>query len=222
MEIIYHTAEIDKNIIELDHVLSSGVPTVELDFAMSSDGVPIWTHNILPTILLDSKSANEKKQLTLFDVLDLNKHRTKLMLDFKYIPKNILNSSRFNNLLETLNKYDEMQIQILDLSFIEKLKNNGYSNIEVGLIINVLTKWYIDKKLPNFDFMSISSELWEKKDGYYIEKCNNLYPNTKKYSWTWFTRTEDEERINNFIDKNTDGIITSNPKLVKTLINKRK
>lgn len=221
MEIIYHTAEIVKNILELEHTLSSGVPTVELDFVMSSDGVPIWTHNILPNQFKDSGFAREKDQLTLFDVLDLNNHRCKLMLDFKYIPKRIQDSIKFYELLGSLNKYDEMQIQSLDLSLVERLKNSSYSNIETGLIINVLTKGYINKKkkLPDVDFLSISSELWEKRNGAYIEKCSNLYPNTKKYAWTWSTRIEDEERINNFIDKNADGIITSNPKLVKTLIN---
>ena len=219
MEIIYHTADMNKDILTLENVFHSGIQTVELDFVMSKDGIPVWTHNILPTQVLNYNSKTIKDYLTLYDVLDLNNHRCKLMLDLKYISKNILNSKEFSKLLNYLNQYDDIQIQSLDLSLINKI---DYSNIEVGLIINVLSKWYINNKmkLPDLDFMSISSELWERKNGIFIEKCNELYPKVKKYGWTWSTREEDEDRINNFINKEADGIITSNPKLVKQLIKK--
>lgn len=221
MEIIYHTADINKDITSLKTVLDSGIETVELDFVMTRDGIPIWAHNMFPTSLLNSKNI-KNDQLTLFDILDINNHRCKLMLDFKLIPKHILNSSNFSKLLELLNKYDELQIQSLDLSFLKKLKEGNYSNIEIGFIINVLTKWHIDniKKLQNLDFMSISSELWEEKNGAFIEKSKELYANIKKYAWTWATRIEDEYRIDNFINKKADGIITGVPAYVKTLTNR--
>lgn len=220
MEIIYHTADIKKDILTLENVFHSGIETVELDFVMSKDGIPVWTHDILPTQLLDSSSPRVREQLSIYDVLDLNNHRCKLMLDFKYIPRSILNSTEFSKLIDHLKQYDEMQFQSIDLSLIRKLIEGNYSNFELGYIINVLTKSNI-RKLSDLDFISISSELWEKKNGIYIDKCNFMYPEIKKYAWTWSAREEEEDRINNFINKGADGIITSNPKLVKRLINKK-
>lgn len=217
MEIILHTADISKDTKSLEKVLNTEATSVEFDFVMTTDGVPVWTHKLFPTQLCDYDSC----KLTLYEVLEMNNHKHKLMLDFKYIPKHILKSNEFNKLLEYLNKYDEIQIQSLDLSFIKKLKESNYSNFEIGLIINVLSKKLINNKLPNLDFIAISSELWERRNGLYLDKCNTLYPEIKKYAWTWSTREETEERINNFIDKNADGIITDNPVLVKRLIDKR-
>lgn len=221
MEIIYHTADIKKDILTLENVFHSGIQTVELDFVMSKDGIPVWTHDILPTQLLDSSSPRVREQLSIYDVLDLNNHRCKLILDFKYIPKSILNSTEFSKLLDHLKQYDGIKIQSIDLSLIRKLSEENNFNFELGFIINVLTKHNI-RNLSDLDFLSISSELWEKKNGIYIDKCNFMYPETKKYAWTWSTREEDEDRINNFINKNADGIITSSPKLVKRLINNRR
>ena len=223
MEIILHTADISKNIKSLNSALSSNVNAVELDFVMTKDGIPVWTHDIFPTQLHNYESSKNKDMLTLYDVLDINNHRVKLMLDLKYIPSPILKSTKFKKLLEYLSSYDEMQIQSLDLNFIKMLKEYNYPNIEIGFIINVLSQGFINnvKKLNNIDFMAISSELWEKHCGSYIEKCKSLYPNIKKYAWTWATREETEERIKNFLDKNTDGIITEKPSFVRTLINSR-
>lgn len=225
MEVIYHTSDVDKDISSLENVLNSGISTIELDFVMSNDGVPIWTHDILPTQFLNSTSSKLKNQLTLFDILDINNHRCKLMLDIKYIPSKILNSIDFSKLLNFLNDYDEMQIQSLSLTFLNRLIYGNYPNLEIGLIVNVLTKWYINSmkipRLSNLDFMALSSELWERREGMFLDNCIQLYPNVKKYAWTWSTRIENEDRINNFLDKNADGIITSEPKLVKSLIEKR-
>ena len=224
MDLILHTADIDKDVKSLEKVLSSDVKTVELDFVMTKDAVPVWTHSILPTQLYNYKSAKNNEMLTLFDVLDINNHRKKLMLDMKYIPGYILYSDEFNKLLEYLNLYDEMQIQSLDLTLIKKLKDGSYSNFEIGFIINVLSKGFVNniRKLPNIDFMAVSSELWEKNDGSYINKCKKLYPDVKKYAWTWATREETEERINNFINKEANGIITAKPSFVRSLMNQKR
>lgn len=225
MDIIYHTAEVEKNILSLEKLFTSEISDIELDFVMTKDGVPIWEHNLIPTQLLNSSSTKIKESLSLYDIFDINNHRCKLLLDIKMVPHKILKSENFIKLLNIINDYDEIKVQSLDLKFLYMLKEYNFKNIEIGLIINVLTKWFINnynkKQIPDIDFLAISSELWEKKNGKYIEKCNKLYPKFKKYAWTWSTRIEDEERINNFIDKNTDGIITSNPELVKSLLKKR-
>jgi glycerophosphoryl diester phosphodiesterase len=219
MKIIYHTADVTKDAENLNTILNSNVETVEIDFVFTEDGVPIWTHEMFPTIISHSTDASKKGQLTLYDVLDINNHRCKFMLDLKFIPRHILYSSKFYELIEKLNAYDEFQIQSLDLTFLTRLKEAHFSNIEVGLIINVLTKWYITtlKKLPNLDFESISSELWERDNGSFIEKCNAIDPNAKKYAWTWASRVEDEYKIDTFINKGADGIITGTPDYVKKL-----
>ena len=220
MEIIYHTSDMTKNLVSLDRLFSSGLSTVELDFTSTIDGEFVWEHDILPTSILSSKSRSIEDKLTLEDVLDINKHRCKLMLDIKYVPRHILHSDNFKKLLEYLNSYDEMQIQSLDLGFLSKLSDK-YKNIEPGLILNVISRSFINGKIPKIGFMAISNELWEEKNGIYVKKCKSLYPDTKKYAWTWDKRDEDEDRIQNFIDKKADGIITSNPKLVKSMILKK-
>lgn len=227
MELIYHTADTEKNLLSLVKLFDSDLETIELDFVLSKDGVPVWTHDIYPTTFQDSTSDSLKDCFTIYDVLNLNDKHHKLMLDFKYIPKKYLNSDSFNKLLQHLNNYDisgGMQIHTLDLAFLEKLANGIHPNLEPGLIINFLSKGFINNlhipRIPNIEFMSISSELWERYNGSYIKKCDSLYPNIKKYAWTWDTRIEDEDRINNFINKGADGIITGSPNLVKRLIKK--
>lgn len=226
MEIIYHTADIDKDIKSLEKVLNSGLETVELDFVMTKDAIPVWTHDLYPTQILKYSSPKLKGTLTLYDILEINNHRCKLMLDIKYVPQSILNSRNFIKLLNTLNQYDEMQIQSLDLNFLNRLIEGNYSNIEKGLIVNVITRSLINvfkvSKIKELDFLALSSELWERNDGKFLEQCVNLYPNIKKYGWTWARRIETEETIQNFINKNADGIMTENPEFVKSMIKKIK
>jgi glycerophosphoryl diester phosphodiesterase len=224
-KIIYHTAGMPKNLVSLDRLVNSGFSTVELDFTSTIDGKFVWEHDILPTSILSSKTKSIRERLSLEDVLDINRHRSKLMLDIKYVPRHILYSKDFEKLLEHLNSYDEMQIQSLDLGFLSKLADKKYKNIEPGLILNVITRGCINElgipRIPDIGFMAISNELWEEKDGIYIVKCNEKYPDVKKYAWTWDRRIEDEERIQNFLDKGADGIITSSPKLVKSVLLKK-
>lgn len=230
MEIIYHTADIAKTRSSLNKLFNSGVSTIEIDVVMTKDGIPIWTHDTIPTLFLKSNSSKIEDPITLYDVLDINKHSCKLMLDFKYIQRDILNSKKFEALLSTLNAYDEMQIQSLDLAFINKLIYNNYSNIEVGLTVNILTRSFINKlkipKLQNLDFMALSSELWEQRKGKFIDDCNSIYPDIKKYGWIWQWRTkktdgiEDKDTIEAIINNAAAaGIITNNPELVKKRIN---
>ena len=160
MELIYHTAELNKDVRELENLFNSGLETIELDFVLTRDGVPIWTHDIFPTQLLKSTNKKLNNTLSLHDVLEINNHRAKLMLDIKCIQPNLLNSNKLNKLLNMLNQYDEMQIQSLDLNFLSKLVEGNYSNIEKGLIVNVITRNLIDlfrlSKIGNLDFLALS------------------------------------------------------------------
>ena len=222
MELIYHTAGMTKTLVSLDRLFNSDLSTIELDLVCTRDGELVWEHDLLPTEILSSKSERIKDKLTLEDILDINDHRHKLMLDIKHVPRHILYSKDFEKVLEHLNSYDEMQMQSLDLGFLSRL--DKYKNIEPGLILNVISRGFINRlgvpEIPNLGFFALSSELWEEKDGIYIAKCDVLYPNVKKYAWTWDKRDEDEERIQNFINK-ADGIITSKPKLVISMILKK-
>ncbi len=241
VEVIHHTAETQKNMMGLLPILNSKAETIELDFVFTRDGIPVWTHNVFPTQLqkyesIESKELKlSKKALTLYRVLDIINKNHKVMLDIKYVPRDLLKSDSFKKLLEYLNNYDKsggIQIQTLDLGLLQKLSDSGFSNIEPGLIINVLSKNYINKSsIPRIDFMSISSELWERNSGKYIKDCNDkeLFKDVKLYAWTWDvskrfqsiipSRPETEERIQNFIDMGADGIITGNPNMVLKLLN---
>ena len=223
MKLIYHTAGMTKTLVSLDRLFNSGLSTIELDLTSTLDGELVWEHDVLPTQMLKSTASSIRDKLTLQDILDINNHRCKLMLDIKCVPRHILHSRGFEKVLEHLNSYDEIQIQSLDLGFLSRL--DKYKNIEPGLILNVISRGFINRlgvpEIPNLGFFAMSSELWEEKDGIYVTKCDVLYPNVKKYAWTWDKRDEDKERIQNFIDKKADGIITSNPKLVKSIILKK-
>lgn len=238
VEVIHHTAGTQKNMIGLLPILNSKAETIELDFVFTRDGIPVWTHNVFPTQLqkyasIESKELKlSKKALTLYRVLDIINKNHKVMLDIKYVPRDLLKSDSFKKLLEYLNNYDKsggIQIQTLDLGLLQKLSDSGFSNIEPGLIINVLSKNYINKSsIPRIDFMSISSELWERNDGIYIDKCSKLFKDVKLYAWTWdvpdklpseIKREETLERVQNFIDMGADGIITGNPNMVLKLLN---
>lgn len=219
MDVIYHTAHVEKNTETLEELFNSGVP-VELDFVMTRDGVPIWTHDILPTQLLSSSSPKFEDSLTLMEVLEINNKRCPLLLDMKYVPKYILKSDKFIEVLKKLSQHGGIQIESLDLAFLDELVE--YYKFEVGLIVNLLDRLWINRAqipdLSRIDFFALSSELWEQRNGSYIDKCRKIYPDTKLYAWTWVIREETEERIKNFIDKEADGIITGNPTLVKTIL----
>lgn len=219
MDIVYHTAHVDKNEKTLEELFNSGVP-VELDFVMTRDGVPIWTHDILPTQLLSSSSPKFNDNLTLMEVLEINNKRCPLMLDIKYVPKYILMSKKFKEVLGMLSEHGGIQIESLDPNFLRELAENY--RFEVGLIVNVLNRLWINRAqipdLSRMDYFALSSELWEQNNGNYIDRCRKIYPDTKLYAWTWVIREETEERIKNFIDKEADGIITGNPTLVKTIL----
>ena len=219
MDVIYHTAHVEKNTETLEELFNSGVP-VELDFVTTRDGVPIWTHDILPTQLLSSTSSKLKNSLELIDILDINNHRCPLMLDIKYVPKYILKSDSFQKLLKLLSEYGDIQIESLNLAFLRELAE--HHRFEIGLIVNVLDRMWINSAqipdLSRIDFFALSSELWEQRNGSYIDKCRKIYPDTKLYAWTWAKKEETEERIKNFIDMEANGIITGNPTLVKTIL----
>lgn len=227
MELIYHTADVRKDLPSIVRLFDSDIETIELDFVLSKDGIPIWTHDVFPTTFQKSTSNNLKDSLKLYEILDINNKKHKLMLDMKYIPRQFLYSDTFNKLLQHLNNYDSsggIQIQTLDLALLEKIANGIYPNIETGLIINCLSKGFINglhiPRIPSIKFMAISSELWERNKGAYINKCNQLYPDAEKYAWTWDveTRPETDERINNFLDKGASKIITGNPEKTKKLV----
>lgn len=69
------------------------------------------------------------------------------------------------------------------------------------------------------DFVSLSSELWEKdkvQDDY--KRYRELFPNAREYAWTWEKiYQENDTRIKNYMAKGADGIITSDPALVRAL-----
>lgn len=226
MEYFYHSDGEEKNLKTLYDLLSMGLP-VELDFVMTNDGVLVWTHDIMPTNFLNSESNSIKEFITLEQVLRFNEnYGNKLLLDIKYIPGKYLNSKGFENTLRQLNDYGKISIESLDMRLINKLLNGDFPNIHVGLIINVLSKGYVNPlgipNLINLDFMAISYELWERNNGAYIKNCNSLYPDIKKYGWKWGkNETPEKDALIKFIKYGADGIVTNRHKMLLDLLNEQ-
>ena len=219
LDVIHHTATIKNDEHSLQKVLStSPADCIELDFILSKDAELFWSHNLLLQYY-SSAYFRKNNYLTLSDVLELNNHRKKLLLDIKYIANNITLLATIAKQLVFISDHDEILIESLDFRFLDYLLSRQYANVEIGLIINVLSKRFAIspktvKKFSNLNFLSISSELWERNHSQYIIRSNVLYPNAKKYAWTWSRRAETPQRINNFIQLEADGIITDRPGLL--------
>ena len=228
LEIIYHTASIKKDTKTFLELLKTDVETIELDFVLTKDFVPIWTHkkriNFKCIGNIESKNKLLKNYLTLKDIIKLNNSKKKLLLDFKYINKKILNEKNIKKILSDINQNDNIMIQSINIDFIKYLMIiNDYKNIKKGLIINYFTSYFINEKnivgIKNIDFISLASELWEVKGGSFLKKSEKLFPKAKKYAWTWDAiYKEHMVRLENYKNKKADGIITSTPEKVKNII----
>ena len=64
--------------------------------------------------------------------------------------------------------------------------------------------------------MCLASELYEWPIvGEDYKLYRDLFLNSKQYAWTWdLVYKETDKRLNNYIDKKVDGIITLAPELI--------
>lgn len=202
---------------------------VEMDFVFTRDSELVWTHNPIVNGRLVNRSyyRDVKELLTLEDVLTLLDGNVDLLLEIKYFNGKKDSLERLIRALELVLKYDkEVSLQSFNAELVKGLlkHKDSLNDIQIGLIINLFkTLLYRKGKadgLEGIDFLSLSSELWEKgkfKDDYKLYR--ELFPSALEYAWTWETiYREDERRINGYIGKGANGIITSNPTLVRSLI----
>ena len=231
IDIIYHTASTKKDYDNFHKLLNEDINTIELDFVLTKDLVPIWSHNKkVKMISINSINSNDellRKYLTLSDIFDITNHKKELLLDFKYIDKKILDNSSFDKILDYITSQDNCMIQSVNKDLIKYLiEKNGYNSIRKGLIINYFSSYYYNQNnigsLENVDFISLASELWEIKRGNFLNNCNYFFPNAKKYAWVWdVLYKETPKKLSNFIEKGADGIITNKPEEVKRLIKEK-
>lgn len=224
-EIIYHTANETNNEKNYLNILDKDTDYIELDIVFTKDLEPIWTHDMLPTKLLNSDNNQLKNNLSLYDIIDLTGYKKELLLDFKYIDNSIIREEKLKKVLDYINEYDEVMIQSTNKDFINYLITKKYPNINKGLIINYFSSFGINKNnignLKNVDFISLASEIWELYRGDFLNKTKQIFPNSKKYAWTWeMLYDESTKRLQNYIDKSADAIITNKIDEVKRLIKK--
>lgn len=206
MKIIRHTASVTKSEEVFKKLITENSDMVELDFIFDKNGIPIWSHN---PFKLDN--------LSIYDIIEINNHRKRLLIEFKYVRDNIIYSEKFLKLLIHLSKTDDIDIQTFNLKLVKFLINNRdkYPNIEIGLIINLFKRKYLKEYLSALDFVSMSNELWELTDDY------NKISNIKKYAWSWdMLYSETSKRIQNYVDKNADGIIVNDIESARAIIKK--
>lgn len=229
MEIIGHTANINKTSNALQHFLiANPCDTIEMDFRLTKDNVLVWTHNRLVNGKDVSKSGyKELKLLTIDEVLEILNGDIALLLHLKGV--NGVKRKNFDKLLRTLEILKEYpfisEIESINPDLIKMFLayKEEISYMDIGLIINLFTTYRYRKGkiegLEKVDFVSLSSELWEKdkvQDDY--KRYRELFPNAREYAWTWEKiYQENDTRIKNYMAKGADGIITSDPALVRAL-----
>ena len=228
MDIIGHTAQISKNKQSLKKFLACGCDTLEMDFVLTKDNVLIWSHNpIFNNKFINKSRYYEVNQLmTLEDILELINGDINLILDLKWLDRNLC----FDDLLRALEiilRYPAfVSVQSFNQDLIKRLLfyRKEVPFVNIGLVVN-LFKTFIYRKgnifgLENLDFLSLSSELWEWPlvgEDYLVYR--RLFPKASLYAWTWDSvYSENESRMRNFISKNADGIITADIPLVRKLI----
>ena len=236
MEIILHrcgtNGKINKKSL-LRAVSSPEVDTIELDFVQAKNLEFVCSHSKMCDrgliSSLDKDEICKADLMFLEDILELVNGDKKVLLDFKDAPDRFF---VIQHLWEIIKKYgfeDKVMIQSFNKEFIRSvlsLKKIGlFTEVEIGLIINLFKTFHYRNGMTNFndlDFVSLSSELFEWPIvGNDYQSYRNMLPDTKQYAWTWAPPyTEKEERLINYIDSGVDGIITNDPIKVKKLLNK--
>lgn len=229
MHIIGHTSHLNKSKEALQHFLiANPCDTIEMDFRLTSDGKLVWTHDKTVNGRNICKSGyKELRLLTLDDVLEILNGDIALLLHLKGINgvkrKNL---TKLLRALEILREYSFIsEIESINPNLIRMLLSyrEEISYMNIGLIINLFTTFRYRKGnisgLEKIDFVSLSSELWEKDnlwDDY--KRYRELLPDAREYAWTWEKiYQENDNRIKNYMAKGANGIITSDPSLVRTL-----
>lgn len=226
MEIIAHTALTAKTKEGLENLIADDrFSKIELDFIPTKDTTLVWAHGLKK----DNQKLNQTNYkdlsnvLTLDDVLEIVNNRKKLLIEIKHFIDYKQKSEELLKKLEQL-RYtkDNVQIQSFNQHIIKFLLQNkeNLKNVEIGLIINLFKTFNYRKGniegLENVDFVSLASELYEwPVVGEDYKLYRDLFLNSKQYAWTWdLVYKEIDKRLNNYIDKKVDGIITLAPELI--------
>lgn len=228
MNIIGHTSHLNNNKNALQHFLiANPCNTIEMDFRLTRDNVLVWTHDRL----VNGKDVcrSEYKELgllTLDDVLEILNGDIALLLHLKGV--NGVKRKNFDKLLRTIEILKEYpfisEIESINPDLIKMFLSyqEEISYMDIGLIINLFTTFKYRKGnisgLEKVDFVSLASELWEHKGQDDYKRYRKLFPDARKYAWTWEKiYQENDTRIKNYMAKGADGIITSDTSLVRTL-----
>ena len=232
-----HTATLETNIpnflAKAEEAKNNDIGSIEIDCSVTRDKIIAITHNFILARLFKYQYYEEKNIPTLDSLIKvlLDSTNCNLVLDFKCIPKSYLYSDEFSKKLDILNDSKRIQIITLQPSIINRISNGSYPNIKTGIIMNVLTRGYINEyKIPNLsktDAFYLSKEYWnpqtlEKIDKYINQVWGKDKDRIKKIAWTWSRRIEDEKTLENFIELGADGIVTGKPELLNSIVYQKK
>lgn len=235
MDIIAHTASVVPSRRSLVLLKYHPIYTkIELDFHFTKDGELIWSHsNHMDGHLIANTNYREFSNVfTLEDVLEVLENSKEILVELKNYP--VFLQKQGCLLLKSLSslKYCERQVEIesfneyLIATLLELQKSKELESIELGLIINLFKSFKYRKCFPkecrDISFVALSNELFEwPMVGNDYQLYRKILPHVKEYAWSWDALyKETPRRIENYIAKEVDGIITSKPFLVRELLKK--
>ena len=231
MEIIGHTASLDKTKGALKHYLiSHPFDAVEMDFILTQDNVLVWSHDYKKNGVIVPKSTYKDlgEIVTLEEVLEVLDKDIHIMLDIKWgLNSNKKDLERLLECLEILKKFKgAVSVASFNSGLIKKLLEyrNDIEYAYLGLIINLFnTLKYHNRRnikcLEKIEFVSLASELWEYLEEY--KRYREIFPEAKVYAWIWDKLySESEARLQCFVDKGVDGVLVSEPYVLKRILRK--
>lgn len=118
MEVIAHTATIQKNKDSLNTLLKNDLyEKLELDFVLTSDYIPVWSHDIKVNGLniKDSSAKQLNFLLTLDEVLQIVNNKKKILIEIKSPRRDKKFYSKIIKILKRLNSIKIFKFKVLIL-----------------------------------------------------------------------------------------------------------
>lgn len=233
MDIIAHTASVKPYKDALICLINNPFFTkIELDFRFTKDNLLVWSHSDKweGSIIRDSTYHSLSSILTIYDVLEILNGTKSLLIEIKGCSKKIEQDAYYlREILPILEVYPSLvEVESFNQCLIRLLlrfKEMGFlKKVSLGLIINLFKtfnyRYKLVPELLKIDFVALSNELFEWPIvGNDWQVYRHTLPNVKQYAWSWDALYEEtEKRLENYITKGVDGIITSKPELVRKLV----
>lgn len=229
MDIISHASNVTKGngIVtyeKLNSALKYSPDMIEVDLNLTKDNKFICIHDpflenkrISNSTFLELKKINPDV-LEINEVFDIVNKRKPLLLDIKNYGIN--NFHLFSRIIDLVNSHKEEDyiFESFDLDLLNDLKYNTKKDIIVLANLFSKTEKVLKHSVLNKSMgVALSSEFFSKSNKYKLYK-DKLKDNQKMYAWTWNAIYKENEKLfNNYLEKECDGIIADEIKILKKL-----